>query len=62
MSDNEGHKGVSPPLSTDPPTELDLKLSEALMSELKAQNNFESPEATEKRSVNTTSVRRLLGY
>lgn len=49
MSENEAYKGVSPPLSTDPPSEQDLKLNEALMTELKAQNNFESPEDTEKR-------------
>lgn len=51
MPENDGYLGVSSPLSTDPPSEFDMKLSEALMNELKAQNNFETPEATGGRQV-----------
>ena len=49
MAQNGEFMGVSPPLSTDPPSETDLRLSESLMAELKAQNNFESQEETMKR-------------
>jgi len=36
-------------ISTTLPTEKDLELNEALLKELKDQNNFESTEGTEKR-------------
>lgn len=49
MAQNGEQLGVSPPLSNDPPTDTDMKLNEALMQELKAQNNFESPDDTNKR-------------
>ena len=49
MAQNDDTRGVSAPLSVDPPTERDLKLSADLMTELKAQNNFEAPEETQKR-------------
>lgn len=49
MAQNDDTRGVSAPLSTDPPTERDLKLSGELIQELKAQNNFEAPEQTQKR-------------
>ncbi|KAF2158688.1 hypothetical protein M409DRAFT_30851 [Zasmidium cellare ATCC 36951] len=62
MSENGGHLGVSAPLSTDPPTDLDIKLSEALMAELKTQNNFESPEATGKRNDVLKKLNRLLSH
>jgi poly(A) polymerase len=41
--------GVTPPISTDPPKPQDLALSESLMEELKAQNNFEHLDETKKR-------------
>ena len=41
--------GVTPTMSSDPPTPLDLKLDEALLQELKARNEFEAPEETRKR-------------
>ena len=47
--DDDDTRGVSAPLSTDTPTERDLKLTNELVQELKAQNNFESPEQTQKR-------------
>lgn len=43
--------GVSPPLSTEMPKPRDTELYESLMAELKAQNNFEAPEQTQKRLV-----------
>ena len=41
--------GLTPPISATLPTEHDIKLNEALLSELKDQNNFESIEDTEHR-------------
>lgn len=41
--------GLLAAISTALPTEKDLELNEALLKELKAQNNFESTEGTEKR-------------
>lgn len=38
-----------PPISTSPPAERDLHLNDALLAELKSQDNFESPEDTDKR-------------
>ncbi|WPH03466.1 Hypothetical protein R9X50_00634600 [Acrodontium crateriforme] len=34
------HLGVTPPMSTAPPTERELKLTDTLIQELKTQNNF----------------------
>lgn len=45
------YKGVSPPLSTEGPKPRDNELHDLLLKELKAQNNFESPEETAKRLV-----------
>lgn len=45
------YKGVSPPLSTEGPKPRDNELHDLLLSELKVQNNFESPEETAKRLV-----------
>lgn len=36
--------GVTPPISTDPPSERHKQMTESLMAELKAQNQFESAE------------------
>lgn len=64
MPETEGYLGVSPPLSTDPPSDLDNKLADALMNELKAQNNFESQQETDRRSVirKTPTVATLTRY
>jgi poly(A) polymerase len=43
--------GVSAPLSTEAPKPRDNELHDQLLAELKAQNNFESPEETLKRLV-----------
>jgi poly(A) polymerase len=41
--------GPFKPLSLEPPTPLELELSDRLMVELKAQKNFESPEEGKQR-------------
>ncbi|KAF1811859.1 Poly(A) polymerase PAPalpha [Eremomyces bilateralis CBS 781.70] len=41
--------GLTDPISPKLPTEDDLQQNEALLTELKAQNNFEKPEDTERR-------------
>jgi poly(A) polymerase len=41
--------GLTPPISSALPTKEDLAQNEALINELKSQDNFESAEATEKR-------------
>lgn len=41
--------GTTSPISEALPTEVELRLNEALISELRAQNNFETAEDTEKR-------------
>ena len=41
--------GVTPPISQSLPTEKELVANDALMAELKNQNNFESPEETKRR-------------
>ena len=41
--------GVTPPISTVLPTPNELAANDDLISELKAQNNFEPPSETERR-------------
>ena len=41
--------GVTPPISTLLPTPDEVKANDDLITELKAQNNFESPVETEQR-------------
>ena len=41
--------GVTPPIQVQLPTQEELAANETLLEELKRQNNFESPEETEKR-------------
>lgn len=41
--------GTTPPISTALPTTTELEANDALVAELKKENNFESPEETEKR-------------
>lgn len=41
--------GVTPTMSTDPPTPLDLKLDESLLQELKSRGEFEAQEETKRR-------------
>jgi poly(A) polymerase len=41
--------GTTAPISMELPTEADLKANDALLAELRAQNNFPSTEDTEQR-------------
>lgn len=41
--------GVTPPISQSLPTDSELATNDALIAELKRQNNFESPDETERR-------------
>lgn len=43
------HKGVTPPISTTMPTPAEKAENDALIDELKRQNNFEAGEETERR-------------
>lgn len=45
------YKGITPPLSQALPTDAENKASNALIEELKRQNNYESTAATNKRFV-----------
>ena len=42
--------GVTPPILTSLPTDSELAANDALIAELKSQNNFETAEETERRS------------
>ena len=46
------HKGVTPPISLALPTTTELTHNDALIAELKKQNNFEASDETERRFVN----------
>jgi poly(A) polymerase len=41
--------GVTPPLASVPPTAADEASNDELISELKRQNNYETPEETARR-------------
>ena len=43
------HKGVTPPISLTLPTDAELIANDALINELKKQNNFEGSEEKERR-------------
>lgn len=47
--------GVTPPIITALPTDAEIATNDALIAELKQQNNFESSEETEKRYVRLAS-------
>ena len=49
MAANDKQWGITPPISVSFPTQLEREANDALIAELKAQNNFESPEETERR-------------
>ncbi|KAI9675689.1 MAG: polynucleotide adenylyltransferase [Caeruleum heppii] len=51
--------GVTPPVSTALPTEADLVINEALVAELKRQNNFEAAEETQKRTAVLESLQKI---
>ena len=48
---NDPKFGVSGVMSSEPPTQKDLKLDEALLQELKLRNEFESGDETRRRYV-----------
>ena len=43
------YKGVTPPISTSAPTQAELAANDALITELKRQNNYETKAETDKR-------------
>ncbi|RUS26306.1 hypothetical protein BC938DRAFT_470944 [Jimgerdemannia flammicorona] len=43
--------GVTPPVSTNHPTQMELDLTDSLVESLRAHNLFESPEEARKRYV-----------
>ena len=47
----EKQYGTTPPISTTMPTQAEVAANDALIAELKRQNNFEGAEETEKRLV-----------
>jgi poly(A) polymerase len=51
--------GVTPPISTNLPTEAEHKYNEALFKELKAQGTFESPAEREKREQVLKSLEKI---
>ncbi|KAI9810074.1 MAG: polynucleotide adenylyltransferase [Pycnora praestabilis] len=51
--------GLTPPISSTPPTEKDLIATDALITELKRQNNFENPEETHKRRTVLTNIQKI---
>ena len=51
MAEKQVQWGLTAPVSDKLPNERELALNEALVAELKKQNNFEAPEETQKRCV-----------
>ena len=52
--------GTTPAISQSFPTESELASNDALIAELKKQNNFEGVEETEKRSVHRNLSRKIV--
>ncbi|KAG8528882.1 uncharacterized protein KY384_006571 [Bacidia gigantensis] len=55
----EKRYGTTPPISTAMPVPAELAANDALISELKKQNNFETPEETESRKVTLQLIQRI---
>ncbi|MCJ1233414.1 polynucleotide adenylyltransferase [Varicellaria rhodocarpa] len=53
------HKGVTPPISWKVPTPEELAANDALVDELKKQNNFEGSEETERRKRTLDSINKI---
>ncbi|KAG6988557.1 poly(A) polymerase pla1 [Physcia stellaris] len=51
--------GVTPPISQSLPTEKEVAANDALMAELKSQNNFESPEETKRRGTVLQTLQKI---
>ena len=54
--------GLTPPLSVKPPTDSELKTNDALIEELKRQNNYETSDETEKRYDKARASSNYLQY
>lgn len=55
-STQEKHYGITPPISEAMPTPAELAANDALIAELKKQNNFEGAAETERRHVNAEEI------
>ena len=55
-STQEKHYGITPPISEAMPTPAELAANDALIAELKKQNNFEGAAETERRHVNVEEI------
>ncbi|MCJ1335654.1 polynucleotide adenylyltransferase [Bachmanniomyces sp. S44760] len=51
--------GVTPPISLTMPTEAELAANDALIAELKKQNNFEGLEETERRKTTLQTIQKI---
>lgn len=60
-STQEKHYGITPPISEAMPTPAELAANDALIAELKRQNNFEGVAETERRQVYAEEVQDLDG-
>ena len=49
MASSQRQWGVTPPIATSLPSDSELAANDALIDELKRQNNFEGSEETERR-------------
>ena len=49
MATSQRQWGVTPPIAVNLPTDVELATNDALIAELKRQNNFEGSEETERR-------------
>ncbi|KAK3678738.1 polynucleotide adenylyltransferase [Recurvomyces mirabilis] len=57
---SERQWGVTQPFNNDPPTPRDLKINDALVAELKAQNNFPPQSDTDNREAVLARLKKLL--
>ncbi|KAL6720466.1 polynucleotide adenylyltransferase [Lecanora helva] len=60
MAASQSQWGTTPPVSVSFPTEPELAANDALVAELKRQNNFESVEETEKRKNVLQLIQRIV--
>jgi len=60
MSSNGAYLGVTPPISTDPPSDRHKQITESLMTELKARNVFESAEDARLREVVLSKLNQIV--
>lgn len=60
MSTSVKQLGVTPPIQSQLPTPEELSANEALLEELKRQNNFESKEETERRTQSLQLIQKVV--